>query len=143
MSNVYTEIVQTANTGLQFFEKCLDYAGYVPIISTFSGGVRIFLGKVEIITGIGLAAIFLVASLKSQENKKFYRQEAKKSFDYVIHGIANILRGSIECIRWVNLICLVFDHFVKKEKEQLRLCYQPPINFVANLYRLSHYIVGS
>jgi hypothetical protein len=120
-----TGAVALAKEHLPFVEKCLDFAGYVPIVSTISGGIRINYGIAEIVAGLAFAIFNAVLFLYSQDEK--FRRDCIQSLDFVIHGVVNVARGHIECLRWVNLVCLIHDVFVRAERDNLRLRYDKPI----------------
>lgn len=130
----YREIKGQAEIGLQFFEDCLDKAGYIPYLSTISGGIRIFYGKIEIITGVALAIFLQAAAFFAPDSaQEDLWKETARALDFVVHGLANIARGLFEIFRFVNLICLVYDRVVMQERNKLRLGYTPPIDFANRL----------
>jgi len=125
----YQEVKEGVNNGLEFFESCFDGAGKVPYLSTISGGIRFLYGNIELIAGIALSIIWRIASFYAENpaDQQAFREEATRVLDYTVHGIANMVRGYVECIRWVNLICIVYDKFLEGEKDRLRLNYHRPI----------------
>ncbi len=132
----YRELRGGVNLLLQGVEKSFDCAGYFWIIAPLTGGLRIVYGQVEIISAVAFLTLFQGASFFcSEENKKFYCEESDRMVDYVIHGAVNIFRGEVECAPFLNVSCLLYDLFVAKEKENLRLSYDKPLNWVQNLKR--------
>jgi hypothetical protein len=101
------------NKTLNDFEAGLNIAGYFPIVSTFSGSLRISYGKLEIIGAIAVAALIAVRALfltnDSDRNREF-RKAVEVLIDYSLHGFANIMRGTIEVAPFVSLVtCLPYD----------------------------------
>lgn len=96
---------------LTTFETGLNYAGYVPIVSSFSAVVRAEYGKIEIICGIAAAVFFAVRALLAEgAQKEFLWKRSEDSLEYVAHGFANIIRAVFECVPFVSLVtCLPYD----------------------------------
>lgn len=100
------------------FEKGLNIAGYVPLVSCISGAVRGMYGKIEIIAGV-VAASFLAIAAFFNPNADVSRQWVRKAVDilttYSLHGIANIGRSWIEMIPLLSLVtCLPYDLMGKR-----------------------------
>lgn len=105
------EIQKNVDHTLSSFEKGLNIAGYVPIISSFSGPLRIGYGKVEVIGAVAFAAILALRafSLTGLEQEELLNK-AVEMLSYTLHGIANIFRGAIETIPLISLFtCLPYD----------------------------------
>lgn len=97
--------------------KCLNGAGYIPVVSSFSGAIRGIFGKALIITAIVFTAIFLYQALRQGNEEKFAL--AKRSGMLAMHGVCNILRGAIELLPLGGLLlCVPYDFYLKK-----RFCY--------------------
>lgn len=101
------------NKTLNSFEGGLNIAGYIPIVSTFSGSLRINYGKLEVIGSIVAAALITVRAL-FLANASDRDRELKRAIDvfthYSLHGIANIIRGILEVVPFVSLVtCLPYD----------------------------------
>jgi len=118
----YQELRYVVDTGLQGFEQCLDLAGYIPIVSSISGGIRIDYGMCEIVAGLAIGILGAAAALFTRDYKVFWW-----GMEIVVHGFANIARGGIECQKWINLLCLMSDYFAYTENSHLRLRYDTPI----------------
>ncbi len=101
------------------FEKDLNFVGYIPIASSFSGALRVAFGKIEVIAGVVLGAISGIKSLfYNGQQKEQEWKHAVSLFNYSLHGIANIFRGILECIPFVSLVtCLPYD------KAEVRFTY--------------------
>lgn len=120
----YLEIRNAVDTGCQYLEGCFDGAGKIPYLSTVSGGIRFLFGTAQIVAGIALTIIWRIAAYYADPvNQDGFRKEATEDLDYLIHGAANMIRGYIECYRWINLIFIIYDKFLEGEKESLRLNY--------------------
>lgn len=108
-------------------EKSLNLPGYIPLISTVSGGFRLLAGKVMTSAAIIATVGFLIASVFDDQ----YCEHAKRSIDYIAHGLANVLRGSIEFIPFFNLVTLPYDASTRftynAELTVLTPRYQPTI----------------
>lgn len=101
------------NKTLNSFEGGLNVAGYVPIVSTFSGTLRIAYGKLEVIGAIVAAALIAVRALflnNAHDRERELRDAVKVLINYSLHGYANIIRGTLEVIPLVSLVtCLPYD----------------------------------
>ena len=97
---------------LDGLENGLNILGYFPGVSTFSGMIRMFYGKVEIISGLAIAVISSCFPAND-------RQTAH-GLELVVHGIANIGRGLVECIPFFNLFCIPYDMSNRFEYQSLR-----------------------
>ena len=95
-TNFYKDAAVTLTYGIEQFEICLKYAGYVPVVSTISGGFRIVWGTLELISAVALAIIL----------------RRKDPLEFALSGLGNIVRGHVECRRWMNLMCPIWDNFV-------------------------------
>lgn len=119
----YDGLVDAGKKYLPRWEGCLDGAGYVPYLSTISGGIRMYYGVAEIVAGLSLI-IFSGLTAHYYNSDDFYKR-CTEAADFVVHGVANVARGFIECHRWINLTCLLNDVFV--EGRDLRLRYDKSI----------------
>lgn len=93
-------------------EKFLDVAGYIPVVSTFSGAFRIKYGKVETVASVGLSAVSALYAVCKQDQAERARglDRAVEVLTYSIHGIANVFRGAIEMVPFLSLFtCLPYD----------------------------------
>jgi hypothetical protein len=118
------EIKTGVDKGCQYLEECFDGAGKIPYLSTVSGGIRFAYGTAQIAAALALTIIWRIAAhYADAENQPEFRKEATEILDYAIHGAANMVRGYIECFRWVNLFFILYDKFLEGEKLHLRLNY--------------------
>jgi hypothetical protein len=111
------EIQNNLNKTLNSFEEALNIAGYVPVVSSLSGLVRISLGELEIVGSIVAAALIATRSFFFV-NASDRERESNKAFeifiDYSLHGCANIIRGIIERIPFASLVtCLPYDRLLQ------------------------------
>jgi hypothetical protein len=114
---------------LAYVENGLNKVGYVPVLSMLTGGVvRVALGKVEVITGLFLAAVKFIQAQRAQDEtiKKLLRADAGRCLGYAGHGLANIFRGTVEAFFIVgNIASALYDRVAKVrfhyESEQLPL----------------------
>jgi hypothetical protein len=105
------------NKTLNAFEKGLNIAGYIPVVSTFSGSFRASYGKLEVIAAVAAAALMAVRALFL--NAEDRNQELKKAVEvlvhYSLHGLANIMRAALEIFPFVSLVtCLPYDLLGKR-----------------------------
>lgn len=89
-------------------EHAFNVLGWVPVLSSASGAIRIIAGKVQLVAALALAFFQKISGLIFQ--KKSYIELSNHSFDYVKHGIANICRGYLETIPLIgNVSLFVYD----------------------------------
>lgn len=104
--------------GLHKFEKILNIPGYIPVISSFSGQlVRIPYGQLEIIAAVAIGALFIAKGLLShdaQQRDKDINYGLFVATHYTLQGLANIVRGTVESIPFVNMLCIPYDLFDKR-----------------------------
>ena len=109
MSNVEVGLNKTLGVG----EQWLNIAGYIPGVSSASGALRIGGGKTEVIGAIAGSAIVALAALSAPnaaEKRQGLRRAVTILTTYLLHGIANVFRGSIEMIPFLSLVtCLPYD----------------------------------
>jgi hypothetical protein len=101
------------NDALASFEKGLNLAGYVPVLSTVSGTLRSTYGKTLIITGVAGGALLAIVALFNS-NAKSRKNGLEKAVKFLmtcsLHGIANIGRSRIEMVPFLSLAtCLPYD----------------------------------
>jgi hypothetical protein len=101
------------NKVLNSFEEGLNIAGYFPIVSTFSGSLRSTYGELEIIGAVAVAALIAVRALfliNASDRNHELRKAVEVLITYSLHGLANIIRGTIEKFPFVSLVtCLPYD----------------------------------
>ncbi len=118
-----SNLQHTFENALAATERTLNLFGYVPFVSTVSGGLRIIYGKVEIITGLALSAIGIVGALcKQGSDRKSAMDQADSFFKYSIHGLANVARGLVESVPFVNLVCFFWDQANERMAYPSELC---------------------
>ncbi len=107
------EIESSLDFSLDKFEHGLNVAGYIPFVSSFSGGVRAIMGKIEVIGALATAAIMAIGALFNPNAAQRQAQLSKSgeiAVKYSWHGVANILRGALEIVPFLSLVtCLPYD----------------------------------
>lgn len=118
--------IQSLGLSLCEVEKALDLCGALPFLSSISGPVRMGIGQLELISGIGIGSLFLLASeltAEEQEQKK-YDLWADHAFEYCLHGTANLLRGYGESISFLYGLGLLI---VGSQGFRLKYRGEPPV----------------
>lgn len=107
------EIEDSLDSWLENVEHGLNIAGYVPLVSSISGPLRMVLGKCEVIGGLATAAFMAIAALFDPhpvEKLHQLNRALEIAVKYTLHGAANLFRGTIEAIPFVSLVtCLPYD----------------------------------
>jgi hypothetical protein len=107
------QIQNSLNKTLNTFEQGLNIAGYVPIVSTFSGSLRMSYGKFEVIGAIVASAMIAIKALfiaNDADRNRELNRAAETFMNYSLHGCANIMRGFIEALPFASLVtCLPYD----------------------------------
>jgi hypothetical protein len=78
-----------------------NVCGYIPIMGT--GSIRIGCGFVAVAYNI----VKIIFSIFFQNNWETHKENI-----YIIHGVVNIFRGSVETIYLGNLAMLIYDLFL-------------------------------
>lgn len=118
--------IQSLGLSLCEVEKALDLCGALPFLSSISGPVRMGIGQLELISGIGIGSLLLLASELSegeQEQKK-YDLWADHAFEYCLHGTANLLRGYGESISFLYGLGMLI---VGSQGFRLKYRGEPPV----------------
>lgn len=98
------------NKTLNKFEKGLNMVGYVPFVGSFSGGLRIGMGKIGVISGVALTAIGLGGELTGLMKSQKAANVVDLGTNYIKNGVTNIGRGILEFLPGVSLVtCLPYD----------------------------------
>jgi hypothetical protein len=101
------------NDALASFEKGLNLAGYIPVVSMISGTLRSTYGKTLIITGVAGGALLAIVALFDRNavgRQKGLEKAMKFLVTCSVHGIANIGRSRIERVPFLSLVtCLPYD----------------------------------
>lgn len=99
--------LQSLNTALTNLELALNVVGYIPFLSTYSGSLRICIGKIELISALAAAAILTIAGANARTEND---QRPIECLVYAAHGAGNIARGLIEVFPFLSLLlCLPCD----------------------------------
>ena len=86
-------------------EGVFNKFGWIPVIGTMSGALRLTIGKIMIIVGLVMTVYQCMAACISNDPNG--HQKAKEYAGYAAHGFMNMCRASIEMIPFVNTIVLV------------------------------------
>ena len=76
-------------------EQTLNVLEWIPLISSGAGTVRVLYGTIQIISSIVKASLCLVSDLFIASNLGFGFRTFKHS-TYIIHGLGNVVRGSLQ-----------------------------------------------
>ncbi len=109
-----SEVVDQAMLEKSFrkYEKIGNFCGYLPVVSSITGGI------IRSLLGMAQAVSFFVASVfkgigslfvKDASVKEQMRKDAYICLIYAGHGIANMVRGAIEAAWPVSLLLLIYD----------------------------------
>jgi hypothetical protein len=112
----------TLDPALADMEKAFNYAGYCPIVNTFSGMIRQFFGVVELVCAVAAVVFNILRGffIEDWEEKIALIEDSQFILNnYARHGIANIFRGQIESIILINFLLFFYDSF-----SQVRLTYE-------------------
>ena len=100
--------IQSFDRTLAMAEKAFNVLGWIPLISSISGPIRMTAGRIEAIAfSILSSATLLVANIT--ENKELFK-EADRLSTYIWHGMANFCRGAIETVPLLgNFLTISYD----------------------------------
>ena len=91
------------------FEKTLNVLGYIPIISSGSGAVRVISSLMTLISSAVKIPLCAIADL-FQKNPKGYTFRIQKHIAYIGHSWANIFRGVVEiAVGFGNILTFAYD----------------------------------
>jgi hypothetical protein len=91
------------------FEKTINVFGYIPVISTFSGTLRMVVGGIALIKHV-VAAVFCSIADLFGSNSNGYGYRVFKYSAYCIHDLCNVIRGGVELFPLAgNLITFIYD----------------------------------
>jgi len=96
----------------QLETRTLDPMGYMPCLSTVTGLARSILAVAELTVGIVISIFGLLALMGERT------QELKLGAHLFGHGVANLSRGIIEMIPFINMITMAYDGGFDKAREQ-------------------------
>lgn len=99
---------------LPMVENCFNFAGYIPgAVHRVSGGTRIVFGFAEM--GLSFVIGVLIHQVGDFRKDRNLQREGWKVLDLTVHGVANVVRGFVECHAWFHLLGLLYDQFVQPE----------------------------
>ncbi len=92
-------------------EQVLNPIDKIPFLGCLSGIVRILAGIVELVAGMVFSLIKVIKTKPTTQKQRW--DAMKPGFIYALHGMGNILRGSIAALPFVNLLALsIYDKYV-------------------------------
>lgn len=102
-------IINQLNQSLEVAETSIfNFAGKIPVLSSFTGSARIIMGVAQVaLGGISLLTHYTLGGCFFDDDHLITALE--QSSNHHFHGWANIFRGMIEAIPLVNLITISFD----------------------------------
>lgn len=104
----------------QSIDKFFNVLGYIPIVSTVSGGIRV--GVYSALQGLAALVCLMVTLLialilflaKQGERQRTYLAYARASAFHILDGRLNAGRGIVELFPIIgNLLCYGYDKMVK------------------------------
>lgn len=108
-------------------EQAINPIDRIPFIGSFSGIIRIIAGAVEIVAAAAFA--YLKATYVLLTKWGTIGKALKEGGIYALHGLANILRGTVAMLPGANLVLLVvYDYKLGRlnyPQEKLRLEVYP------------------
>lgn len=94
------------------FEKTLNVLGYIPFISSVTGGVRILSSSITLITSAIKLPLCAIADL-FQHTPRGYSFRIQKHISYMCHSLLNIFRGSVEFSFLIgNIMTFSYDSLI-------------------------------
>lgn len=94
------------------FEKTLNVLGYIPVISSASGCVRIISSIIQLVSSAVKMPLCAIADL-FQATPKGYAFRIKKHAGFMGHSLSNIFRGCVEFPWFIgNIACFCYDRFI-------------------------------
>src|ERR1700722_10255330 len=85
---------------LELFEKCLNIAGYIPVIGSVSATIRNNYAKIELVAGIAFTILAVVFHVQQNQYSAFYLSVGAT---FVGHALLNELRSYIEVVPFLHL----------------------------------------
>jgi len=96
------------DTRLANFEETLNTLGYIPIVSTASGSVRIVYGSLETVAG-NVSCVYKGCQYFITGNRE-HRNQAAAHYLYAVHGALNVQRGIVEFVPIIgNTVVFLYD----------------------------------
>lgn len=102
-------ILNSLESKLVTWEKTLDFAGRVPIVSFFSGATRVAYGTYEMFFSFLGILGFAVEAIITHSERAI--QDTFRSLGYIPHGFSNIGRGTLEMIQVIMPVYYVLTPF--------------------------------
>jgi len=98
------------NNSLEHIESnALNPCGHIPVVSTATGGLRVVLGAVEVIAGLAISILQGIVSAYYTRTGDDRKCDFSAGLGTMLHGFANLARGTVEMIPFVNMITMKYD----------------------------------
>ena len=91
-------------------EQLINPLDWVPIVSSFSGMVRILAGEIQILAGAIFAAMKILSIMLTAKGN--YWQAIGQGLNYSIHGAGNMVRGAIAMLPPLNMTLFIYDNYI-------------------------------
>ncbi len=99
---------QNVDKSLALIEKAFNIAGWIPATSRITGPIRVTAGQVMMVVAAILTALVRIGGYITG-NKNLVRK-GDQIAPYVAHGLANVIRGTIEAVPASgNLVTFLYD----------------------------------
>lgn len=94
------------------FEKTLNILGYIPLVSSFSGAIRIISSVITLVSSAVKGPLCAIADL-FQKTPRGYSFRLQKHITYMGHSWANMFRGAIEfAFVFGNILTFSYDRLI-------------------------------
>ena len=100
---------ETLDQGFAKLESGLNSIGYIPVVSTISGAGRFCYGKYQLIAAIACGVFIAFSSCVAADKSRRLGEAVDIVWEYGVHGVGNMIRGSVEILPLVNLLCIAYD----------------------------------
>ena len=77
-------------------EQGFNIAGSLPVVSFFSGVLRVLVGKIQCVAGLSMALAGGIGQLASKDKK--WEKLTQLGLEHTLHGALNAIRGAGEAI---------------------------------------------
>lgn len=100
------------DTKFAIVEECLNWCGYIPVVSIFTASLRQLAGLVI----MAVAFVFLIFNsvrqlfITDQDENKELLAQTYHILHYAKHGFYNVFRAQIEFIPFIQFVNILYDH---------------------------------
>ncbi len=124
------------NSCLTAIEGTLNFLGYIPGISILSSKARRLYANAQIISGVAFSVMSFAVHLVEKNETALYKN-ISTGLIYVLHGVLNYFRGSLEQGN-IGFLTIPYDFFAWKILPYPDV--RPPFDIQKRLF--SHYFPG-